>query len=419
VAAQSEPQSSPTSIASDQPSTVDATIIAAVNSGSKRLRVRSGPGTTFAIEARLDNGQRVPVLARNREGSWLLVLAPPDTYGWISTTYVSLNVPLDQVPVAGVPVDAAPTPLPTPRDQEQISTPQTISTPAPAVPPPAGTLAVPVFDAQQRTYGVWLVDADGTNLRKVVDEASTPALSYDGSMLAYRNWQRDDRGIVVARSDGNDPLRITDKLEDVLPSFSPDGTKVALSSYRWGDRKNRLYYAWTDNEDQIAWEWGEGGIFGEDPYWMANGRILYRVTRRDTEAEELWSMSSIDGQDRQLLYSADSIRAPAAAFNSRWVTFMAADNGNWDIYSLDIATSAVRRLTTVAANDGLPVWSPDGRYIAFVSDREGFWGIWTMYANGTGQQLLTRLPGSVDGTVEFEQEYLTNGWLEEQIAWSR
>ena len=218
---------------------------------------------------------------------------------------------------------------------------------------------------------------------------------------------------------GKDPLRITDKLEDVLPSFSPDGAKVALSSYRWGDRKSRLYYAWIDNEDQVAWEWGDGGIFGEDPFWMANGRILYRITRRDTEAEELWSMSSVDGQDRQLLYSADSIRAPAAAFNSRWVTFMAADNGNWDIYTIDISTSAVRRLTTDAAKDGLPVWSPDGRYIAFVSDREGHWGIWTMYANGTNQQLLTRLPGSVDGTVEFEQEYLTNGWLEEQIAWSR
>jgi Tol biopolymer transport system component len=45
---------------------------------------------------------------------------------------------------------------------------------------------------------------------------------------------------------------------------------------------------------------------------------------------------------------------------------------NWEIYvmvNLDIYT--VKRLTENAANDGLPIWSPDGRTIAFASDRCG------------------------------------------------
>jgi TolB protein len=216
-------------------------------------------------------------------------------------------------------------------------------------------------------------------------------------MLAYRRWQVEDRGIVVANSDGSNPLRVTDKLEDVLPSFSPDRAKVAFSSYRWGDRKSRLYYAWTDDESRTTWEWGDGGIYGEDPYWMADGRILYRVSRRDQPVEELWAMNGADGQDRQLLYSANSIRSPAARQEGRLVTFMAQDAGNWDIYTLDLSTSAVRRLTTDSAHDGLPTWSPDGRHIAFVSDRSGSWALWVMRADGGGQRVLAPLPGPVDG----------------------
>ena len=397
----------------------DTLITATIITGDKRLRVRAAPGIEHPIRTHLANGQRVPVLARNGDGSWLLIIAPPATYGWISATYAALNVALSQVPVAGIPADAAPppvAPLPMPAQSTQPTVRQPVE--APVLAPLTGKLAIPIFDENRRTYDVWLVNADGSGLRKVVDEASSPALSDDGSMLAYRRWQVEDRGIVVANSDGSNPLRVTDKLEDVLPSFSPDRTKVAFSSYRWGDRKNRLYYAWTDDKSRTAWEWGAGGIFGEDPDWVADGRIFYRASRRDQQVEELWSMNGTDGLGRQLLYSADSIRSPSVRQEGTLVTFMAQDAGNWDVYTLDLSTSAVRRLTTDSANDGLPIWSPDGRHIAFVSDRSGSWALWVMRADGSGQRLLASLPGSVDGKVEFEPDYLNNGWLEEQIAWS-
>jgi len=98
---------------------------------------------------------------------------------------------------------------------------------------------------------------------------------------------------------------------------------------------------------------------------------------------------------------------------------MGADRqGNWDIYRLDVASGAVTRLTSHAATDGLPVWSPNAEYIAFVSDRGGRWGLWVMNADGSNERLIVNLPGSVDGQVKNEPAYLTNGWLEEQIAWA-
>ena len=51
--------------------------------------------------------------------------------------------------------------------------------------------------------------------------------------------------------------------------------------------------------------------------------------------------------------------------------------------------TGVARLTTSAGYDGMPVWSPDGQQIAFVSDRDGNQEIYVMNADGTGQTRLT------------------------------
>ena len=403
-------------------------VVATVETGGPRLRVRGEPALAAPIVARLTNGSVVEVLASDATRGWVLVpLSDAATpYGWVSTTYLRLSAPVTMLPVATATPSA---PLPPPSLTPTSTVTATLEAALTATPvevvvaPPApsglyGKLAVPVFDEQRKTYDVWLVNADGSELRRVVEEASSPALSDDGALLAYRRWKVDDRGIVVANADGSQPLRVTDKLEDVLPSFSPDRTKVAFSTYRWGDRKHRLYYAWTDEQNKVAWEWGNGGIFGEDPYWMSDGRILFHVTRPERAAEELWSMDGRTGEKRTLLYITTSIRAPAVAPNNRTVAYMAFVDGNWDLYTFDLVDRTVTRLTDDPAEDGLPVFSPNGESIAFVSNRGGAWGLWRMAPDGSAARLIVTLPGPVDGRVEFEPEYFNHGWLEEQIDWS-
>jgi imidazolonepropionase-like amidohydrolase/Tol biopolymer transport system component len=61
-----------------------------------------------------------------------------------------------------------------------------------------------------------------------------------------------------------------------------------------------------------------------------------------------------------------------------------------DIYTMPIGGGTPRRITSGLAFDMQPRFSPDGRLIAFTSDRGGGDNIWVMNADGTGARAITR-----------------------------
>jgi TolB protein len=101
-----------------------------------------------------------------------------------------------------------------------------------------------------------------------------------------------------------------------------------------------------------------------------------------------------------------STRAQAAGAPGR-IAFVASRtaDGNADIFSADIGGEAIINLTDDPAPDRSPVWSPDGRQIAFASRRGDNWDVYRMRADGSDLQRLTNDPAydgepawSPDGT---------------------
>ncbi len=72
--------------------------------------------------------------------------------------------------------------------------------------------------------------------------------------------------------------------------------------------------------------------------------------------------------------------------------------GHSDIFTLELESEVVTRLTERAGVDGAPTWSPTGEWIAFCSDRAGHQDVWIMAPDGTNLRNLTNHPaGECDG----------------------
>jgi Tol biopolymer transport system component len=73
-----------------------------------------------------------------------------------------------------------------------------------------------------------------------------------------------------------------------------------------------------------------------------------------------------------------------------------------DLFTVDLATGAFTPLTTNPANDGSPIWSPDGKRIVYTSTRAGMADLHQRAADGTGEETLlyrsgtTKMPSSWD-----------------------
>jgi TolB protein len=65
-------------------------------------------------------------------------------------------------------------------------------------------------------------------------------------------------------------------------------------------------------------------------------------------------------------------------------------NGIPEVYVLNLATGAFRRLTSYSGIDTEPTWSPTGREIAFVSERAGGAHVFVMDAEGANVRRLTQ-----------------------------
>jgi Tol biopolymer transport system component len=67
--------------------------------------------------------------------------------------------------------------------------------------------------------------------------------------------------------------------------------------------------------------------------------------------------------------------------------------GNWDIWTIDRAGTGLKQVTHDSSNERFPSWSPDGTRLAYASDRSGNWDIWSMKLDGTDSRQLTQYNG--------------------------
>ncbi len=104
---------------------------------------------------------------------------------------------------------------------------------------------------------------------------------------------------------------------------------------------------------------------------------------RAGRTETLWAEEGIYG-------------APRLSPDGRRLALSVLRDNNWDVWTYDLDRAVATRLTFGEGYDADPVWSPDGKWIAFASDREGPPTVFRKRTDGSGEAERLHEPGIVD-----------------------
>lgn len=129
---------------------------------------------------------------------------------------------------------------------------------------------------------------------------------------------------------------------------------------------------------------------------VANGKIVYQS---DQDGNFDLYVMDIDGSNQRNITKQPTNSnfanntGPVASPDGTQVAFESTRDGNLEIYVIDVTSEVQTNLTNNRANDYAPTWSPDGNLIAFLSDRDAilankerdFWtnNIYIMKADGS------------------------------------
>jgi TolB protein len=209
--------------------------------------------------------------------------------------------------------------------------------------------------------------------------------------------------------------------------WAPDGERFVFHSRQEADRESRLYLFTGVGDDPYVEIRRHGSpVIGRTPAFMPDGRIVYQGCVENDCG--LYIMDA-DGSNPQRLTNHKDDTTPAVSPDGTQIAYMSLLSGYWQVNVVNADGTGQRRLTDDWYWNGLPVWSPDGKQIIFVSTRDENWPdtfelsdnslfrLWVMDANGQNQWPLSEFSFRLDGVPTGVPESEVAGWIEERLVW--
>jgi Tol biopolymer transport system component len=316
------------------------------------------------------------------------------------------------------------------------------------------------FRSEREGGGIFLMGATGESVRRLTNFGYNPAWSPDGKEIVFATEEIFNRGASTRFSKSqlwivnvaSGERRLLTEGDAVHPQWSPNGSRIAYwRSVDIGQRD--IYTLPADGGDAVPvtqdihldWNpvWHSGGGY----LYFASGRSgsmnLWRVPIDEESGEVLgqlesvtagastshqhlsftkdgeriayvelvqsWSMwkvgfdptsEMIEGEPEPLIPGSQQTLGPATSPDGDWLAFTAftAFGENEDIYVMRPDGSSRRQLTNDEYSDRIGAWSPDGKRIAFYSNRGGgSTDIWTIRPDGSELLQLTNAPDQALG----------------------
>ncbi|MGE0460564.1 MAG: protein kinase [Vicinamibacterales bacterium] len=242
---------------------------------------------------------------------------------------------------------------------------------------------------------LWVIDVSTGERRELTaGDAVQPSWSPHGQRIAY--WAADasgQRDLWTMPAEGGAPVALTsDRFVDWSPHWSPDGQYVYFSSDRGGSMN-----LWRVPVDEAT---GRAAGDSEPVTTPSANSALITMTadgKRLAYVEQSWTQNLMRAAfppgsrpdppvpvTRGSRYFAE----PQASPDGQWLATYSLDKGN-NIYVVRTDGTELRAVTDDGFKNVAPRWSPDGRQIAFYSNRSGPFQVWTIHPDGSNLRQMT------------------------------
>ena len=238
----------------------------------------------------------------------------------------------------------------------------------------------------------------------------SPSLSPDGRLIVYATDRAGNWDIHMQQLETKESINLTadSSADDIQPAFSPDGKLIAFRSAKDG---GGIFVMSVTGQDvrRIA-------DFGYDPAWSPDGTEIVCAmdgvkdpTNRAIVPSRLWAIKLNSG-DKRLVYEGDAVQpqwSPNGHRISYWGLQKGGQRGIWTV-------SADGRQRQPVTNDESfnwnPSWSPDGKYLYYISDRAGSMNMWRVsIEEQTGRVLGAPEPVTIPSSYTQHISFSRNG----------
>ena len=246
---------------------------------------------------------------------------------------------------------------------------------------------------------IFTMNPDGSDQTNITNDAAqqdySPAWSPDGRKIVFVRRPIGggvDDDVYIMNANGTNLVRLTNDGDSFNPEWTPDGTKIVFA------RSQEIYLMNADGTNLVRLT--TNGFYDAMPTFSPDGsRVAYLCSRPFNGTppgrnDEICVMNADGSNERILAAHPAADLSPAWSPDGTKITFVSNRNGNGtgndQIYSVNADGSNLLNLSNSSTFDFTPTWSPDNSKIAFTRDG----GIYVMNANGTNQ---TQLPNPASG----------------------
>jgi TolB protein len=215
---------------------------------------------------------------------------------------------------------------------------------------------------------LYMMDYDGHNQTRLTFNKITdymPSWSPDGKKIAYTSYSGVGiAGLYLLDLEEGKKIPVCTRGTNFSPDFSPDGKKLAFCSTM--DGNSEIYVSSADGKNIKRLTYNEA--IDTAPSWSPTSRELAFISDRSGSASpQVYIMDAEGANVRRISFGGTYHDSPAWSPTGDRIVYVSRVENIFDLYVLNLRTNQIIKLTESNARSESPSWSPDGRHIVFSS----------------------------------------------------